>query len=114
MKKTTDAMRPAVETTTTDGEKTFAETTNFVEETTIAAEIPTAEMTITAVTTITTERKIFSEMTTKNAENQGTTTGTTGHKMSARSDGDQRTTIDVDLDLQGPNHRDHKSSKNGS
>ena len=87
---------------------------NFVEETTIVAEIPTAEMTITAVMTITTERKIFSEMTTKNAENQGTTTGTTGHKMSARSDGDRRTTIDVDLDLQGPNHRDHNNSKNGS
>ena len=88
--------------------------TNFVEATTIAAEIPTAEMTITAVTTTTTERKILGEMTTGNADNQGTTTGTTGRKMSARSDGDRCTTIDVDLDLQGPNHRDYKSSKNGS
>ena len=114
MKTTTDATRPAVEITTTDGEETSAEMTNFVEATTIAAEIPTAEMTITAVTTITIERKIFGEMTTRNADNQGTTTGTTGRKMSARSDGDRRTTIDVDLDLQGPNHRDHKSSKNGN
>ena len=115
MKMTTDATRPPVEITTINGEETSAaETMSIVEATTIAAEIPTAEMTITAVTTITIERKIFGEMTTRNADNQGTTTGTTGHKMSARSDGDQRTTIDVDLDLQGPNHRNHKSSKNGS
>ena len=71
-------------------------------------------MTITAVTTTTTERRIFGEMTTGTADNQGTTTGTTGRKMFARSDGDLLTTIDVDLDLQGLNHRDHKSSKNGS
>ena len=108
-KTTTDATRLTVEITTIDGEGTSA-----AEMTTIAAEIPTAEMTITPVTTITSERKIFGEMTTRNADNQGTTTGTTGHKTSARSNGDQRTTIDVDLDLQGPNHRDDKSSKNGS
>ena len=111
---TTDATRPAVETTTTDGEKTSAETTNSVEETTIAAEIPTDEMTITAITMTTTERRIFGETTTWTANNQGTTTGTTGRKMSTRSDGDLLTTIDVDLDLQGLNHRDHKSSKNGN
>ena len=111
-KTTTDATRLTVEITTIDGAGTSAvEMTSIAEATTIAAEIPTAEMTITAVTT---ERKIFGEMTTRNADNQGTTTGTTGHKMSARSDGDQRTTINVDLDLEGPNHCDHKSSKNGN
>ena len=109
---TTGATRPAVAIMTTDGEKTSAETTNSVEETTIAAEIPTDEMTITAVTTTTTGRRIFGETTTGTADNQGTPTGTTGHKMSARSDGDLLTTIDEDLDLQGPNHRDHRSSKN--
>ena len=109
MKTTTDATRLTVEITTIDGEETSAaEKTSIVEATTIAAEIPTAVMMIT------TERKIFSEMTTRNADNQGTTTGTTSRKMSARSDGDQLTTIDVHLDLQGSNHRDHKSSKNGN
>ena len=113
-KTTTDATRLTVEITTIDGAGTSAvEMTSTVEVTTIDAGIPTAEMTITAVTTITIERKIFGEMS-LNTDNQGTTTGTTGQKMSARSDGDRRTTIDVDLDLQGPNHRDHKSSKNGN
>ena len=113
-KTTTDATRLTIEIMTIDGAGTSAaEMTTIAEATTIAAEIPTAEMIITAVTTITTERKIFGEVTTRNADNQGTTTGTTGRKMSARSDGDMRTIIDIDLDLQGPNHRDHKSSKNG-
>ena len=115
MKTTTYAMRPTVEITTIDGEETSAaEMTSIVEVTTIAAGIPTAEMTTTVVTTITTGTKIFGEMTTRNEDNQGITTGTTGRRMSARSDGDRRTTIDVDLDLRGPNHRVHKSNKNSS
>ena len=110
MRMTTGATRPAVAIMTTDGEKTSAETMSSVEETTIAVEIPTDEMTITAATTTTIGRRIFGETTTGTADNQGTTTGTTGRKMSARSDGDLLTTID----LQGLNHRDHKSSKNGN
>ena len=113
VRMTTAATRPAVTIMTTDGEKTSAETTNSVEETTIATKIPTGEMTITAVTTTTTGR-IFDETTIGTADNQGTPTGITGHKMSARSDGDLLTTIDEDLDLQGPNHRNHRSNKNGN
>ena len=107
-------MMPTVAITTIGRERTTDATLISVEGTTIAAVTTTAEMTITAVMTTTTERRIFGETTTGTADNQGTTTGTTGRKMSARSDGDRRTTIDVDLDLQGPNHRDHKSSKNGN
>ena len=105
-------MRPTVAIMTTNGEKTTATTTISVEETTIAAEITTGKMTITAVTMTTTGKRIFGETTIGTAGNQGTPTGTTGHKMSARSDRALRTTIDEDLDPQGPNHRDHKNSKN--
>ena len=99
---------------TTDGEENSAGRTNIGEGTTIAAAIPTAETTTTAVTTITTGTKIFGEMTTGNEDSQEITSGTTGRRTSARSNGDQHTTIDVDLDLRGLNHRVHKSSKNGS
>ena len=112
MKKTANATRPTVEITTTDGEKTSAATTISFEETTIAAEITNGEMTIITVTMTTIGRRIFGETTIGTANNQGTPKGTTGHKISARSDGALCTTIDEDLDLQGPNHRDHRNSKN--
>ena len=107
-------MGPAVATMTTDGERTTAAMMISVEETTIAAETTTGEMTIIAVTMITTGRKIFGGTTIGTADNQGTPKGIISRKMSARSDGALRTTIDEGLDPQGPNHRDHRNSKSGN
>ena len=61
---------------------------------------------------ITTEKRIFGKTKIGTADNEGTPKGITGCKMSARSDGALRTTIDEDLDPQGPNHRDHRNNKN--
>ena len=97
--KTTDATRPAIETTTTDEEEISAEMTNIGEGTTTDAVILTVEMTIIAATTIMTETKTSDEMITEIADSRGITTGTTGRRMSTRSDGDQHTTIDADPDL---------------
>ena len=69
-------------------------------------------MTITAVMMITTGRMTIVGTTIATADNHETPKGTTDRKMSARSDGALRTTIDEDLDPQGPNHRDHRNSKN--
>ena len=99
---------------TTDEQRTIAAATISVEEMTIAAETTTGEITIIAVTMITTEKRIFGGTTIGTTDNQGTPKGITGCKMSARSDRDLRTTIDEDLDPQGPNHRDHRNSKNGN
>ena len=99
---------------TTDGEEISAEMTNIGEGTTIAAAIPTTGTTTTVVLTIMTGTKIFGEMTTGNEDNHGIISETTSRRMSAKSDGDRHTTIDVDLDLRGLNHRVLKSSKNDS
>ena len=92
-------MRPAVASTTTDGEEISAGMMNIGEGTSTDAAIPTVETTIIAAMTIMTETKTSGEMITGNADSQGITTGTTGRRMSARSDGDQHTTIDADPDL---------------
>ena len=112
--KTTGAMMPTVAITTTGGERTTAATTISAEGTTIAAVITTAEMTITAVTMTTTGRMTIVGTTIATTGNHETPKGTTDRKMSARSDGALRTTINEDLDPQGPNHNDHRNNKSGN
>ena len=53
-------------------------------------------------------------MTIATADNRETPKGTTDRKMSAKSDGVLRTTIDEDLALQGPNHHGRRNSKSGN
>ena len=99
---TTGVMRLAIVTMTTDVDRIPA------------AETTTDEMTIIVVVMITTTRRIIVGTTIRTADNHGTPKGITDRKMSARSDGALRTTIDEDLDSQGPNHLDRRNSKNSN
>ena len=104
-------MMPTVTIMTTDRERTIDATTISSEGTTIATVTTTAEMTITAVMMITTGRMTIVGTTIATADNHETPKGTTDRQMSARSDGALRTTIDEDLDLEGPNHHGHRNNK---
>ena len=80
---------------------------------TIAA-VTTTEMTITAIMMITTGRMTIVGTTIAIADNHETPKGTTDHKMSAKSNGALRTTIDEDLDPQGLKHHGRMNSKSGN
>ena len=112
--KTIGTMMPTVAIMTTDEERTTAATTISAEGMTIAAVTTTAEMTITVVMMITTGRMTIIGMTIATADNHETPKGPTDCKMFATSDGALRTTIDEDLNLQGPNHRDRRNNKRGN
>ena len=71
-------------------------------------------VTITAVMMITIGRGTIVGTTIETVDNHETPKGTTDRKMSARSDGALRTTIDQELDPQGPNHRNRRKSKSGN
>ena len=80
---------------------------------TIAA-VTTTEMTITAIMMITTGRMTIVRTTIATADNHETPKGTTDRKMSAKINGALRTTIDEDLDLEGPNHHGHRNNKSSN
>ena len=71
-------------------------------------------VTITAVMMITTGRMTIVGTTIATADNHETPKGTTGRKMSERSDGVLHTTIEEDLAPQEPNHHGRKNSKSGN
>ena len=102
---TTTATKTTGATMTTVGIMTTAGETSTTEVTITAEAMTIAPTTITVVTRSTIGRMTIVGTITVTVDNRGTTKGTTGRKMYARSDGIHPTTIGGGPAPQGLNHR---------
>ena len=109
---TTDATMTIVAITTIAGGRTTEEATTIAEGTIIVAETAIVVMTITDVTTNTTEKTTIGGMTIATDDNRGIIKGITDRKTYAKTDAAHPTITEGDLAPQEMTHLGHSNSKN--